>query len=145
MSIKSIILKKGWAGKTISRPETATRVNALIRPLIELLHSYNAFVAVSPESDTSDIQTFMPTLRADIGKLAETVHSCGQTAYSGVVLEQDSFSESSSTLADVAGREKEYRELLSTEGKIEHQMRTRAIIDVVAANSEARYQIINGR
>lgn len=145
MSIKSIILKKGWAGKTISRSETAERVNTLILPLVELLHLYNAALNTDSGSNNTDVKEVMPILRADIGKLAETVHSCGGTAYSGVDLQPESYSQSSPGWSEVLNRELSYQKLLEQEAAVEHQMRTRAIIGAVTENSITRSGLLSNR
>jgi hypothetical protein len=144
--IKELILQKGWAGKTVSRPETVARINPLIRELITLNHHYDAFVQTLPEgSFRSAIESVQKTARMDAGKMAETVFSCGGTAYSGTDLEPDSYAVStdrSSALASLVDRESAFVELLKAESDTEHQMRTRAILSVVKGNAEARLKLL---
>ena len=144
MGIKELVLQKGWAGKTISRAETAKRVNELIRPLIDLLHLYNASLSASgSDSGVRDMQQAMPVLRADIGKLTETVHSCGAVAYSGTDLSTSSYSVEESNWTAVLEREIAYAGAVSEEKAIEHQIRTRAILANVVANSTHRQELVN--
>ena len=144
MGLKELVLQKGWAGKTISRAQTAERVNELIRPLIDLMHLYNGSLSASgSNSGVSDMQRAMPVLRADIGKLTETVHSCGAVAYSGTDLSASSYSVQESHWAAVLEREIAYASVVSDEKAIEHQMRTRAILANVVANSDHRQELVN--
>ena len=39
--LKAAILKKGWAGRTLSRAETARRLNPLIKAHMALNHAYD--------------------------------------------------------------------------------------------------------
>lgn len=143
MSIKDLILQKGWAGKTISRAETADRVNRLIRPLVELLRLYNAAIADTGDSaNLSAVQQVMPILRADIGKLAETVHSAGAVAYSGAEQTDVSFAELEIDWSNVLENEAVYSERVSDEKAIEHEMRTRAVLANIVANSVRRQELV---
>ncbi len=143
MSIKNLLLQKGWAGKTISRAETAERVNALIRPLVDLLHLYNDSLASPADgTDLSAVQQAMPVLRADIGKLAETVHSSGAVAYSGAEQTGASSPGNESTWSAVLESEAAYSDTVSEEKEVEHQMRTRAILANVVTNSVHRQELV---
>lgn len=140
--LKNLILQKGWAGKTISRTETVERLNPIIRQLITLNHHYEAFVRSSMDAALgSRLEPLQKTARMDVGKLAETVFSCGGTAYSGIDLKSSDFSvpggrtEATERLESL---ERSFIERLASESKVEHQMRTRAILSVVKQNSEAR-------
>ena len=143
MSFKNLLLQKGWAGKTISRAETAERVNALIRPLVDLLHLYNNALEDSADgTDLSAVQQAMPILRADIGKLAETVHSSGVVAYSGAEQMGASPLEKESNWSAVLESEAAYSGVVSEEKEIEHQMRTRAILANIVTNSGRRQELV---
>ncbi len=144
--IKELLLQKGWAGKTISREETVERVNPIIRQLLALNHQYDAFIRSLPAGPLRDrLESAQKTSRMDVGKLAETVFSCGGTAYSGTDLEPDSFSatdDRASAASDLTQRENSFVELLNGESGIEHQMRTRAILSVVKGNAEVRLELL---
>ncbi len=144
--IKELLLQKGWAGKTISRSETVERMNPLIRELINLNYHYDAFIKSLPEGSLRDaLDSAQKTARMDAGKMAETVFSCGGTAYNGTDLEPDSFSTDSDrmrAIKNLADRETAFLELLSAESDVEHQMRTRAILSVVSGNAEARLKLL---
>ena len=143
--IKDILLQKGWAGKTISRAETVERINPIIRQLTVLNHHYDAYIrALSPGTLRDGLESSQKTSRMDVGKLAETVFSCGGTAYNGTDLEPASFSVSDRASASKALLDKEmaFLELLDAESDVEHQMRTRAILSVVRGNSEARLDLL---
>jgi ElaB/YqjD/DUF883 family membrane-anchored ribosome-binding protein len=124
MGIKDIFLKQGWAGKTIGREETIERLNPILRTANELMQRLGAFAAESSDQDVKTrIEASLRIHRMDIGKLCETVFSCGGVAYSGTDL-----SLNENTLSD----------MLAAESKIEHQMRTRAILGVLQENQRAR-------
>ena len=143
MSIKSLVLNKGWAGNTITREQTAKHLNALIRPLIELMYYYDAALASGGSgSDLDEVHATMPVLRADIGKLSETIHSCGAVAYSGTDLDPGSFLVGDNSWSAVRAREEKFIEALDEEKRTEHQMRTRAILGALASNANERLHIL---
>ena len=49
--IKSTILKKGWAGKTISREETVQKLNPLIEAHVALNHAYTSLLPLLTSED----------------------------------------------------------------------------------------------
>jgi hypothetical protein len=137
MGIKDLFLKQGWAGKTIGRPETIDLLNPIIRTMNELMQCLGALSASSTNADQkARLEETLRVLRMDIGKMCETVYSCGGVAYSGTDLEAADFA--SSTPADLSGLESRLAEHLAAQHKIEHQMRTRAILGVVEENQKAR-------
>jgi len=82
----------------------------------------------NPGSISDDL---VRTLRMDIGKFSETIVSCGGIAARTAV-------DSNSDASTAKSLETELLEALKAEGDIEHQMRTRAILGVVATNTELR-------
>jgi len=143
MSIKGIVLNKGWAGKTISREQTAEQLNALMPKLIELMYYYDSLLASGGfGSGLEEVQEAMPVLRADIGKLSETIFSCGAVASSGADLNPDSFSIPENESRSIQDLEEKFIEALAEEKKTEHQIRTRAILGVLASNAEERLLVL---
>lgn len=141
--MKELLLKKGWAGRTISREETVDRLNPLIRQHTALNHAYGAALEATSEADVRDwIGQSQRTARADVGKLAETVFSNGGTAYSGVDLEPSDFDLGEGDdrqLFQLRDLEQAFQDALTRELKeTEHHMRTRAVLGVVQTNSQAR-------
>ena len=137
MGIKDLFLKQGWAGKTIGRQETFERLNPIIRTANELMQHLTALAASSTDADVKTrIEAALRTHRMDIGKLCETVFSCGGVAYSGTDLNPTDYV--NSTPADIVRIDAELAEQLASEGKIEHQMRTRAILGVLEENHRSR-------
>jgi hypothetical protein len=132
MGIKELILKKGWAGRTISRAETVERLNPIIHFMSGVLLQYTSSLEFV---DNPQIRT----MRMDIGKLSETIASCGgvPARHSGDG-DSDGDSGSGDAPENIRSAELDLRELLLNERKIEHQMRTRAILGVVLTNTEAR-------
>jgi hypothetical protein len=144
--LKDLLLQKGWAGKTISRPETVDRLNPLIRQFIEMNYAYDAAEKGLSDRDTAEqLAAAQKTARSDVGKLAETVFSCGGTAFSGTDLDSADFrskSRDAGTLQDLLDLEQRFLEALDAESDVEHQMRTRAILAAVRANAEVRISLL---
>jgi len=138
MSIKEILLQKGWAGRTISRPETVIRMNPLIQVMSNLLYAYNCQAEAEPssfgESSTGDL---VRILRMDIGKMCETVASCGGISTRSPEI---SLVEGSTNWSDITAVEKSLMDMITAEKEIEHHMRSRAILSKVAENTERRLQ-----
>ena len=143
-NIKSALLKKGWAGKTISRKETAQRLNPLIEAHVKLKHAYTSLpphLASNHERDA--LESILKTLRLDVGKLKELVFSCGATAFNGTSLEPESFElVEDDPLSDLRERETAFRELLDAEHPVEHQIRTEAVLTRLRENSSSRFSFI---
>ena len=145
--VKELLLGRGWAGKTISRSETVEHLNPLIRQHIELNHYYRA--AVRDHGDPAVVealQRVQKTARADVGKLTETIHSCGGTPYNGTDLEEDDFElEGTGTemLRTLQEKECAFQDTLVHERKnVEHQMRTRGILEALTSNSKERLTLL---
>ncbi len=143
MSIKELVLRKGWAGKTISREETATRLNALISKLVVLMYAYDDAAGRLNTGDyTTSFEAEMSRLRADIGKLSETIHSCGAVSYSGTDIEPGTITAGDGGWSGLFALESDFLSNLKGEKAFEHEMRTRAVLGVLASNSEARTAIL---
>lgn len=144
--IKDLFLQKGWAGKTISRAETAERINPILKQHLELNLLYeNAARHVQDDGLRARLAEMGPTLRADAGKLAETVYSCGEVAYSGVDLEPEAAPHTGGDagfVTELLDAEASFADAVRGEAEIEHQMRTRAILGVVGDHAEARLDIL---
>jgi hypothetical protein len=144
--LKDLLLQKGWAGKTISRAETVDRVNPVIHRLIALNQHYDAFLRSSREEGLdAELASLQKTARADVGKLAETVFSCGGTPYNGTDLEPSSFAVDNNqraALTALRDLETSFVDFVADEVNVEHQMRTRAILAVVKANAETRLKLL---
>ena len=139
--IKELVFQKGWIGKTISRAETVERLNPIMREHMIVNRSYDAVIHAMPGTETADLlANLQKTARMNVSKLAETVFSCGGTAYSGTDLDPAAFA----LPGGVEGLEKlgqldsDLLDALNDEGAIEHQMRTRAILDVLRASTKER-------
>ena len=124
MGIKDLILKKGWAGKTITRAETVERLNPILQRLSAVLALHN-----SDGSSAGSDQ--VKTLRMDIGKISESIVSCGGIAERAPLPADEAGT-------DVQAAEKGLIDALKAENDIEHQMRTRAVLSAVLANTENR-------
>lgn len=142
--IKSALLKKGWAGKTLTRKKTAERLNPLIEAHVKLKHAYaNLSPHLELDSEQKKLELILKTLRLDIGKLKELVFSCGATAFNGTSLEPESFKlTGDGPLADMRRREYEVRELLDAEHPIQHQIRSEAVLARLRENSDARLSFV---
>jgi hypothetical protein len=142
MGIKDLVLNKGWAGRTIGRSETVDRVNPVIVSLTRLMHLYNdASTGLSLEDDAA-FQGQMKLLRADIGKLVETVHSAGGVAYSGVDIEPGDITAGDTPTKTLHQAESDFIEGIEAEVAVEHQIHTRAVFGAVQANAKERLKMI---
>ncbi len=138
--IKSALLKKGWAGKTVSRKETAERLNPLIEAHVKLKLSYINFLPLlASDTEQQELERILKTLRLDVGKLKELVFSCGEPAFNGTSLEPESFKlASDDALSDLREREQIFRERLERERPVQHQIRSEAVIVRLRENSDNR-------
>jgi len=142
--IKSAVLKKGWAGKTLSRSDTAHRFNAIIKEHVILKHYYaNLPSYVNSKEIQYQLQAILKTLRLDIGKLKEVVFSCGETAFNGTSLHPKSFGFVTTTpLMELRDIEEKFRALLDAERPIQHQIRSEAVLTRLRENSEMRLSFL---
>lgn len=142
--IKSTILRKGWAGKTISRGETVQKLNPLIEAHVALNHAYTSLLPLLTSDDVKqELAAILKTARLDVGKLMEVVFSCGGTAFNGTSIEPGAFALSRDhALTELRKREEVFRELLSAERPIEHQIRTEAVLTRLLTNSDLRLLFI---
>jgi hypothetical protein len=145
--IKEAILGRGWAGKTITRAETVERLNPLLRQFLELNHNYEYVIRThSDPAVTEALERVQKTARADVGKLNETVLSCGGSPENGTDLEPEDFNlgtDELEMLYQLEDLETEFNEALTYERKeIEHQMRTRGILEALKSNSEERLELL---
>lgn len=142
MAIKDLLLKKGWAGKTISRKETVDRLNPLLRRHHEINYTYDAAASRLQNREIVDrIHAFQEVARADAGKISETVLSCGGVPETGVDMEPADFNPGDSDDAIVKhlrDLEQSFLDALGPEKKADHQMRSRAILEVVEKNTRER-------
>ena len=140
--IKEFLLNRGWAGQTLSRSETVERLRPLVQQHIELNHHYNAAARHCDDARVVDVlERLLNTARTDVGKLSETVLSCGGTPPNGTELEPEDFA-LRGTLLDLFetlhALETEFNDALAQELDLEHQMRTRGVLEAVKSNSQDR-------
>jgi hypothetical protein len=147
VGIKDLLLNKGWAGRTISRPETIERVNPIIRELIAQMHYYDSALDVLEGEARAAVEISQKTLRADIGKLCETVYSAGGVAPSGADMEPEDFridGDRASVVDALERAERAFASRVREESTVEHEMHTRAVLQVVLKNGESRLSTIRG-
>ncbi len=146
MGIKNLFLNKGWAGKTLSRAETATRINPLIRAHCALNHSHEYAVRALENREAADeLAALQRMARMDTGKLSEIVLSAGGAPFNGVSMEPEDFNlgKSDREIAQALGElEGEFEQLLRNEMETEHQMHTRAILSAVLTNTRNRRKYV---
>ncbi|MFO8099921.1 MAG: hypothetical protein R6T83_09925 [Salinibacter sp.] len=147
-SIKELLLGRGWAGKTISRSETVDRLNPLIQQYIKLNRYYRSVIHTHDDSAVTDaLERVQKTARADVGKLSETIHSCGGTPYNGTDLNPEDFSldgDDTDRLSQLKDLERAFRDAVVHEREnVEHQMRTRGILEALTSNSEERLALLD--
>ena len=145
--LKELLLGRGWAGKTITRSDTVDLLNPLIEQHIHINHHYEALLRSNPGDDiVALLNDLQKTARADVGKLSEVVLSAGGVAYNGTDLEPSDFDTDapvSEQLATIRELEETFRDALAQQlDEIEHQMRTRAVLQVVKGNTDKRLSAI---
>jgi len=145
--IKEALLNRGWAGKTITRAETVERLNPLLLQFLRLNHNYRYVIrSHSDTAVTEALKRVQKTARADVGKLSETILSSGGTPENGTDLEPEDFNlgnDELDMLYQLEDLETEFNETLARErSEVEHQIRTRGILEAVKSNSEERLELI---
>jgi len=145
VGIKELLLKKGWAGRTIDRQQTIDRIDPLIKIMNELMQLYGAAAREHTEGELFEtIDAHLKTLRMDIGKMCEIVFSSGGAAYNGTDLTPEDF-DLGALLADaITGKEAALEVALKEESELEHQMRSRAILEIVENNQKMRLNALRG-
>lgn len=143
MSFLDTIFRKGRMGRTISREETAERLNPILEEHVWLNHYYrHATERLENKSLAEHFAEELRTARNDVGKVNETILSAGYTPFSGTDIEPEDIEMSREgdygLLYDLLDAERNYLDSLNGEKEIEHQMRTRAILDVLRTNSQRR-------
>jgi len=145
--LKELLLGRGWAGRTITRAETVDRLNPIVRRHIELNHHYEAVIREHPESNVvQTLRTLQRTARMDVGKISETIFSAGGSAYNGTELEPSDFEpvgDPIEMISDLIQRERSFKKMVMEDREtVEHQIRTRAILELVASNSDERLKTL---
>lgn len=145
--LKEALLNRGWAGNTLSRSETVDRLDPLIRQHVELNRHYDAVIRDCGDDRVVDVlERLQKTARADVGKLSETVLSCGSTPYNGTDLEPDDFALEGGPvmmLRRLKELETGFNDALANELDREHQMRTRGVLEAVKSNSTDRLEALS--
>lgn len=146
MGLKDAFLQKGWAGYTISRQETVERLNPLLEKHIPVNRMYDAVIEHLGDSDYADqLRQQQRIARMNVGKLAETVFSSGGVAYNGTDLDPATFdagNDEAGMLHRLHDLETDLLEALDAESDIEHQMRTRAVLDAVRTGTQERINLL---
>lgn len=145
--IKEVLLGRGWAGQTLSRAETVERLNPVLLQFLKLNHNYESVIRThSDDAVTEALQRVQKTARADVGKLNETILSCGGSPENGTDLEPEDFTLGLNDLAmlsQLEDLEAEFNEALVHERQEhEHQMRTRGILEALTSNSDERLTLL---
>lgn len=145
--IKELLLNRGWAGTTLSRSETVEHLNPLIQQHLELNHQYDAVIRACDDERVGDVlERLQKTARADVGKLSETVLSCGGSPPNGTDLEPDDFETPDDTvtmLQQLDDLESAFNEAFAEELDYEHQMRTKGVLEAVKSNSTDRLDALS--
>ncbi len=143
-----LLFNRGGFGQSMSRAETIEHVNPILEQHTRLNRCYNQVIdALSDDEIASELQAAQKTARADVGKLAETVLSAGGTAYNGVDLRGVTFDlgeTETDMLFALRDREQALHDAVTDDLDENHQMRTRAILEVVQANSAERLDYLKG-
>jgi hypothetical protein len=140
--MKDLIFQKGGIGRALNRTDSISRLNPVLRTHHELNYTYDAAIA---RLDGGEIAGRLSALqryaRADAGKISESVLSLGGVPESGVDMEPNSFDAGSNhneiidRLIDLESR---FIDDIDAESKVDHQMRTRAILSATRKNARER-------
>lgn len=146
--IKETLLGRGWAGKTLSRSETAERINALMHKHVDLNHYYRAAIrSVGDDRVVDVLERLLKTSRTDLGKLSETVLSAGGDPYNGTDVTPEEYELAGDTASDILRQltdiESDFTDAVAHELDLEHQMRTRGVLEAVKSNSTDRLNALN--
>ena len=146
MALKDLIFQKGGIGVSMSRQDTIKRLNPLIQAHSRLNHYYNFGIRHLKEPALAEaLARHQKTARTDVGKLAESVLSCGGVPYNATELEPEAFTlpqGDDAMLFELLDREQAFHDQLSDESKLDHQIRSQAVINVILANSAARLSVL---
>ncbi len=144
-----LIMRKGRMGPTMSRAETAERLNPLVEQHAALNYAYRsvqerlASERLADEEAAAELAALMKRARADVGKLKESIFSAGATAYNATEMDPAEHAVTGDDpLAELRERELRFHDAVAEEAGRNHQMRTRAILGVVQANSEQRLDFL---
>ncbi|PSQ95873.1 MAG: hypothetical protein BRD55_09630 [Bacteroidetes bacterium SW_9_63_38] len=145
--IKEVLLGRGWAGQTLSRAETVERLNPVLLQFLKLNHNYRYVIRThSDNAVTEALKRVQKTARTDVGKLSETILSCGGSPENGTDLEPEDFTlgpDDLAMLSQLEDLETELNEALVHERQEhEHQMRTRGILEALTSNSDERLTLL---
>lgn len=135
------LLNKGGAGVSISRQETAERLDPLLRQLIGLRRYYEELIRRTSDPEiASKLEDLLRYARTDVAKLSETIHSAGAKAYTGVDLRDKpiDFDDKEDDPSFVRNLEQKFLDAILAESKIKHHIRTFAILKNVENNSRNR-------
>lgn len=145
--IKEALLGRGWAGKTLSRAETVRHLNPLIRQHVELNHYYEVAIRTLDDERVVDVlERLQKTGRTDVSKLSETVLSAGDTPYNGTDLKTSDFElpdAPADMLRQLHDLEQRFNDALADQLDLEHQMRTRGVLEAVKSNSTDRQEALS--
>lgn len=142
------VLNRGGAGRYISRAESAERLVPVAARHLDLLYGYTGALAQLGDAGAlARLESVMPYLRTEVGKIFETLLSFGGTAATGT--------ERPPTGTPTAGRtdaalldalldaERDFGAAMSAEAQaVHHQERTRAILNHNAAASGKRLDVL---
>jgi hypothetical protein len=142
--MKNFLLKKGWAGRTIGRQESVDRLNAILQSHHEINAAYDTEVpGIGTEEDRNRLDALRRTSRADAGKLSETILSLGGVPASGIGLRASTTdADASTSVRRLIDLESKFLDRIAGESKVEHQMKSRAILGNSEANARERLEFL---
>jgi hypothetical protein len=146
MGLKDLIFNKGGIGPSLSRRETIERLNPLIRQHMELNLYYNFVIDhITDPTVAASLSDLQKVARADVGKMMETVFSCGGVAFNGVELEPADYTldgDDDAMLFALRDHEESFSETIEADLELDHQIRTKAILNLVLTNSQKRLNVL---
>ncbi len=148
-----IVFQKGGFFRTLSREETVDRLNPLAEQLTRLNNGYETVAARLIATGDADMFAFADRIKADqrfarmdVGKLNETIFSSGGVAYNGTSIEPGEIplpAQPNDFTAEMQRREQAHLEDLNDSLKLDHQIRTQAILGNLVTHSEERLKTLD--
>lgn len=146
----NFFLNKGGAGVSISRRETVERLNPIIRHHAALNLYYDAVAEAAAEAAAepevaAQLAPARKTMRTDVGKLAESIYSAGGVAYTGTDLDPAAHrldGDDDDRLFRLLELEQDFQQRVAAEFDVNHQIRTRAILENVRRHSQERLSLL---
>ena len=136
------LLNKGGAGKSISRSETANRLCDLLQQYNRLMFTYDAAINKTGDAELATrLDGINHGVRDDVAKWSELILSNGIAPPLGTDIETaeiEAEEEWSDVISVLVSREEAFSGSLKDEKRVNHGLRTVALLDNTSTNTKSR-------